>query len=154
MKRCAWAEGSALERDYHDWEWGRPAHDDRLLFEFLILQGAQAGLSWLTILQKRAGYREAFDNFQAEKMAGYSAAKIAELLANPSIVRNRLKIEAALANARACLDVRKEFGSFDRYIWQFVGGQPIRNAWQSISEIPSSSAESETMSKDLKKRGV
>jgi DNA-3-methyladenine glycosylase I len=153
MKRCAWAEGSALERAYHDEEWGRPVHDDRLLFEFLVLEGAQAGLSWRTILQKRQGYREAFDNFQAAKVAAYSEGKIAELLANPHIVRNRRKIEAAVGNARACLAIQQEFGSLDRYLWQLVGGRPIRNAWNSMAEIPTYSAESEAMSRDLKRRG-
>lgn len=153
MKRCAWAEGSDLERVYHDEEWGRPVHDDRLLFEFLVLQGAQAGLSWLTILKKRQGYREAFDNFQMEKVAAYSEQKIAELLANPNIIRNRLKIEAAVGNARACLAIQQEFGSLDRYLWQFVGGRPICNAWRRVEDIPASSPEAEAMCRDLKKRG-
>ena len=153
MKRCEWANASALEQEYHDKEWGRPVHDDRLLFEFLILEGAQAGLSWATILKKREGYREAFDNFQANKVARYSAARIADLLSNPKIVRNKLKVNAAVINARAYLDIQDEFGSFNNYVWTFVGGQTIQNSWKKISEIPASSAESEAMSKDLKKRG-
>ncbi len=153
MKRCEWANASALEQEYHDKEWGRPVHDDRLLFEFLILEGAQAGLSWATILKKREGYREAFDNFQANKVARYSAARIADLLSNPKIVRNKLKVNAAVINARAYLDIQDEFGSFNNYVWSFVGGQTIQNSWKKISEIPASSAESEAMSKDLKKRG-
>ncbi len=153
MKRCEWAKASVLEKEYHDKEWGRPVHDDRLLFEFLILEGAQAGLSWATILKKREGYREVFDNFQAKKVARYSAAKIADLLSNPKIVRNKLKVNAAVTNARAYLDIQDEFGSFDSYIWKFVGGQTIQNSWKKLSEIPASSPESEAMSKDLKKRG-
>jgi DNA-3-methyladenine glycosylase I len=153
MKRCPWAEGSDLERAYHDHEWGRPVHDDRLLFEFLVLEGAQAGLSWSTILKKREGYRRAFDNFEAAKVAAYSGAKIARLLEDPGIIRNRLKVRAAVTNARAFLAVQKEFGSFDAYIWQFVGGRPIRNAWQSLQQIPASTPESEAMSRDLKRRG-
>ncbi|MEN8190251.1 MAG: DNA-3-methyladenine glycosylase I [Thermodesulfobacteriota bacterium] len=153
MKRCEWAEGSVLEQEYHDHEWGRPVHDDRLLFEFLILEGAQAGLSWVTILKKREGYREAFDNFRAAKIARYDEAKINELLANPAIVRNRLKVNSAVGNARAFLEIQQEFGSFDQYIWDFVGGRPVRNSWKELSQIPTSTAQSDAMSRDLKKRG-
>ncbi len=153
MRRCEWANGSVLEQKYHDNEWGRPVHDDRLLFEFLILEGAQAGLSWLTILKKREGYRKAFDNFQANKMARYSEEKIANLLSNPEIVRNKLKVNAAVLNARVYLDIQDEFGSFDNYIWKFVGGQTIQNSWRKPSEIPTNSTESDIMSKDLKRRG-
>lgn len=153
MKRCEWSDGSELYQNYHDKEWGVPVHDDRLLFEFLILEGAQAGLSWLTILKKREGYRKAFDNFDAKKISRYSDKKIAKLLSNPEIVRNRLKINAAIINAKAFLDVQKEFGTFDSYIWQFVEGKTIRNRWKSISAIPASTPESDAMSRDLKKRG-
>jgi DNA-3-methyladenine glycosylase I len=137
---------------YHDEEWGVPVHDDRTLFEFLILEGAQAGLSWETILNKRENYRAAFDNFDAQKVACYDRRKVAQLLKNPGIVRNRLKIASAVRNAQALLRVQKEFGSFDRYIWQFVGGKPRVNSWKS-RQIPASSPESDAMSKDLKKRG-
>jgi len=153
MKRCEWANASVLEKEYHDKEWGRPVHDDRLLFEFLILEGAQAGLSWSTILNKREGYRKAFDNFQANKVARYTKKKIAELLSNPKIVRNKLKVNAAVINAKLYLDIQDEFGSFDSYIWQFVGGRTIQNSWKKLSEIPAISLESEAMSKELKKRG-
>ncbi len=151
--RCAWANASPLEQEYHDQEWGFPVHDDRLLFEALILDGAQAGLSWSLILGKRDNYREAFDHFDAEKIARYSEKKIATLLANPGIVRNRLKVRSAVSNAQAFLAAQKEHGSFDRYIWQFVDGQPIQNAWKTDLEVPATSAESDAMSKDLKKRG-
>jgi len=153
MKKCAWALNSALEEQYHDLEWGVPVHDDRLLFEFLILEGAQAGLSWSTILNKRENYRKAFDNFDPEKVARYDENKIAGLLADPSIIRNRLKIKAAISNAQAFLDVQRSFGSFDRYIWGFVDGKPIHNAWQSWSELPASTRLSEIMSKDLNQKG-
>jgi DNA-3-methyladenine glycosylase I len=138
---------------YHDTEWGVPVHDDRRLFEFLILEGAQAGLSWETVLKKRATYRKAFDNFDAKKIARYTSGRAKRLLANPGIIRNRLKIRAATKNAAAFLAVQKEFGSFNRYIWQFVGGKPRRNAWRSLKQLPSRTAESDAMSKDLKKRG-
>ncbi len=138
---------------YHDHEWGVPIHDDRSLFEFLVLEGAQAGLSWSTILRKREGYRKAFDNFDAKKISRYPEAVVSRLLANPEIIRNRLKVNAIITNARSFLRVQKEFGSFDRYIWRFVNGRPIQNSWKRMTEIPSSSAESETISKDLKKRG-
>jgi DNA-3-methyladenine glycosylase I len=151
--RCAWARGDPLYIDYHDTEWGVPQHDDRKLFEFLVLEGAQAGLSWLTILRKRENYREAFDNFDAGKVAAYDTKKLAELLSDKGIVRNRLKIEAAIQNARAFLALQKEFGSFDAYIWQFVGGKPRKNVWKTTGEIPPKTAESNAMSKDLIKRG-
>ncbi len=153
MNRCEWATASPLEQQYHDEEWGVPLHDDRRLFEFFILEGAQAGLSWRTILDKRDGYRRAFDRFDAEKIARYSEKKIAALISNPEIIRNRRKITAAIANARAFLDVRDTFGSFDRYIWQFVDGVPIQNAWKNASRIPAYTPISTAMSKDLKKRG-
>ncbi len=150
--RCAWAK-SKPNTGYHDNEWGVPHHDDRDLFELLILEGAQAGLSWSTILNKREGYRRAFDNFDAHRIASYDARKIKQLLANPGIVRNRLKIAAAIENAKAFLLVRKEFGTFDAYIWRFVDGRPVQNAWRSIREAPTSTPESDAMSKDLKNRG-
>jgi len=152
-QRCAWAEGSELMRRYHDEQWGVPTHDDRLLFELLVLEGAQAGLSWETILKKRDGYRAAFDGFQPELVAGYDETKIEALLANPGIVRNRMKVEAAIGNARALLAVVEEFGSFDAYVWGFVGGTPRKNQWQSLQEIPAHTSESDAMSKDLKRRG-
>jgi DNA-3-methyladenine glycosylase I len=153
VKRCEWAEGSELERSYHDNEWGVPIHDERTLFEFLILEGAQAGLSWSTILKKREGYRKAFDNFDVRKVARYTETDLSRLLGNPEIIRNRLKINAAVTNARAFLKVQEQFGSFDQYIWQFVDGRPIRNSWEKMSEVPSSTPASDTMSKDLKKKG-
>jgi DNA-3-methyladenine glycosylase I len=153
MKRCEWANKNELEQSYHDKEWGVPIHDDRSLFEFLILEGAQAGLSWSAILRKRAGYRKAFDNFDARKISRYSEADVSRLLANPEIIRNKLKINATITNARAFLQVQKQFGSFDRYIWQFVHGKSIQNSWKKMTDIPSSSPESEAMSKDLRKRG-
>jgi DNA-3-methyladenine glycosylase I len=151
--RCAWANKSPLEQEYHDTEWGVPLHEDRLLFEFLILEGAQAGLSWATILRKREGYRRAFDGFVPEIVASYDQRKVQELLGLQEIVRNRLKIEAAIRNAKAFLKVREEFGTFDTYIWRFVNGKQVRNSWKSISEVPPSTMESDAMSKDLKKRG-
>ncbi len=154
QKRCAWAEnGSELEKNYHDKEWGIPVHDDLLWFEFLTLEGAQAGLSWSTILNKREGYRQAFDQFDVEKIANYDVAKITELLDSPQIVRNRLKVNATVTNAQAFIRVQQEFGSFDAYIWQFVGGHPQINAWQTQAEVPATTATSDAMSKDLKKRG-
>jgi len=153
MKRCEWANKDALYISYHDHEWGVPIHDDRSLFEFLVLEGAQAGLSWSTILRKREGYRKAFDNFDAKKISNYSEAVVSRLLANPEIIRNRLKINAIVTNARSFLRIRKEFGSFDRYVWQFVNGRPIQNSWRRMTEIPSTTSESEAMSRDLKKRG-
>jgi DNA-3-methyladenine glycosylase I len=151
MKRCKWAT-SALSIVYHDNEWGVPKHDDPTLFEFLILEGAQAGLSWDTILKKRENYRRAFDGFDAALVAKYDHDKVKELLSNPGIVRNRLKLSAAIGNARAFIDVREECGSFDAYVWQFVYGQPIKNEWKS-AEIPTRTIESDAMSKDLKRRG-
>lgn len=153
QKRCAWAEGSDKYRRYHDQEWGVPVHDDRVLFEFLILEGAQAGLSWSTILNKREGYRSAFDNFDSEKVARYSGKKILKLLDNPEIVRNRLKINAAVNNARCFREIQREFGSFDSYIWNFVGAKTIQNKWRTVKSVPASTPESNAMSKDLKKRG-
>jgi DNA-3-methyladenine glycosylase I len=138
---------------YHDTEWGVPLHDDRGLFEFLILEGAQAGLSWSTILRKRMNYRRAFDRFDAKKVARYGEEKVGALLADEGIVRNRLKVAAAIQNARAFLAVQKEFGTFDAYIWQFTGGKPLRNGWRELSEVPARTAESDAMSKDLAKRG-
>ena len=151
--RCDWAGTDPLYVAYHDEEWGVPAHDDRTLFEFLILEGAQAGLSWSTILNKRENYRKAFDNFDPVKVARYDARKVAKLLADPGIVRNRLKIHAAIQNARAFLEIQREFGSFDAYLWQFVGGKPKLNKWKTLKEIPAHTAESDALSKDLKKRG-
>jgi DNA-3-methyladenine glycosylase I len=152
VPRCAWAK-RALDIRYHDQEWGVPQHDDRVLLEFLILEGAQAGLSWSTILEKRDNYRRAFDGFDARKVAGYDARRIRKLLADPGIVRNQLKIAAAIQNAKAFLTVQGEFGSFDAYIWRFVGGRPIRNAWQTPQDIPARTPESDAMSRDLLKRG-
>ena len=153
-RRCAWAaDVGPLYQKYHDREWGVPVHDDRCLFEFLILEGAQAGLSWSTILNKRENYRKACDNFDARKIARYDAARVRRLLRDPGIVRNRLKIRASILNARAFLAVQQEFGSFDRYIWQFVGGKPIRNSRRSMRQVPARTKESDAMSKDLKQRG-
>ena len=152
--RCKWATGgNELYLDYHDHEWGVPQHNDRVLFEFLILEGAQAGLSWSTILNKREGYREAFSGFDPEKVARYDKAKINKLLQDPAIVRNRLKIESAVINARAFLEVKEECGSFDAYIWRFTGGKPIQNFWKAMKQVPASTKESDAMSKDLKSRG-
>jgi DNA-3-methyladenine glycosylase I len=151
--RCSWATSDPLYLRYHDKEWGLPVHKDRKLFEMLVLEGAQAGLSWITILKKRENYRKAFDGFDAAKIARYDMRKIKSLLADKGIVRNRLKIGAAVKNARAFLTVRREFGSFDRYIWQFVGGRPKTNAWKTLKDIPPSTRESDAMSKDLRKRG-
>ncbi|MGB7054643.1 MAG: DNA-3-methyladenine glycosylase I [bacterium] len=153
-KRCAWAEGSSpLMLKYHDREWGVPVHRDRKLFEFLVLEGAQAGLSWKTILDRRGNYRRAFDNFDARKIAEYTKKDVNRLLRNKGIIRNRLKIEATIENAKRFLLVKKEFGSFDEYIWQFVGGKPKRNKFKKLSELPAQTQESQTMSRDLKKRG-
>ena len=151
-RRCEWATTEA-GITYHDTEWGVPLHDDRALFELLILEGAQAGLSWSTILNKRAGYRRAFDNFDARRVARYDARKVRQLLANTEIVRNTLKVKAAIKNAQEFLGVQKELGSFDAYIWQFVGGRPLQNARRSIREVPARTVESDAMSKDLAKRG-
>ncbi len=152
LVRCHWAQ-KEINIPYHDEEWGVPVHDDRLLFEFLILEGAQAGLSWDTILQKRARYREVFDNFDVSKIARYDRKKVRGLLADPGIIRNRLKIASTISNAQAFLKVQEEFGSFDKYLWQFVGGKPIRNAWKLHKQIPARTKESDAMSKDLQKRG-
>jgi DNA-3-methyladenine glycosylase I len=152
-KRCAWAGNDDLYQKYHDTEWGVPLHDDQRLFEFLILEGAQAGLSWITILRKRDNYRAAFDNFDANRIAAYDSNKIESLLQDAGIVRNRLKIQAAIINAQKFLDVQDEFGSFDRFIWQFVDGKTIQNSRRSLADIPSSTAESDAMSKELKRRG-
>ncbi len=150
-RRCEWAR-SELSIAYHDREWGVPLHDDRALLEFLILEGAQAGLSWETILRKREAYRRAFDQFDARAMARYGASKVKALLADPGIVRNRLKIAAAIQNAKAFIAVRQEFGSFDAYLWRFVGGRPRANAWRRHAEIPARTAESDALSRDLKAR--
>ena len=152
MQRCPWA---TLEPNitYHDEEWGVPVHDDRLLFEFLILEGAQAGLSWTTILKKRANYRKAFDGFHVEKIARYGARDVKRLLGDAGIVRNRLKIGATIENAKRFLAVRKEFGTFNAYLWSFVGGKPIQNRWQRMANVPARTAESDAMSRDLQRRG-
>ena len=152
VTRCRWAS-SDLNIPYHDEEWGVPVHDDRKLFEFVILEGAQAGLSWDTILKKRARYQEVFDGFDAQKIARYDKRKVQSLLADPGIIRNRLKIDATIGNARAFLDLQKEFGSFDAYIWRFVNGKPIQNKWKSHDKLPATAPESDAMSNDLKKRG-
>ena len=151
-QRCPWPTDE-LYVAYHDEEWGVPQHDDRHLFEMLILEGAQAGLSWSTILKKRQNYRAAFDNFNATKVAKYNAKKVAQLLSNPGIVRNRLKVAAAIQNAKAFLATQEEFGSFDAYIWQFVDGRPMQNRRRRMSDVPARTAESDAMSKDLAKRG-
>lgn len=153
MQRCEWADKNELLRSYHDNEWGVALHDDRSLFEFLVLEGAQAGLGWITILKKREGYRKAFDNFDARKISRFGPNDISRLLADSGIIRNRLKINAAITNARALLQVQEEFGSFDRYVWQFVNGQPIRNFWKALADIPASTPQSAALSKDLLKRG-
>ena len=152
-KRCGWVGDTEIQIGYHDEEWGVPVHDDRRLFEFLILEGAQAGLSWLTILRKRDSYRKAFDRFDPRKMAKYDKRKIGRLLKNEGIIRNKLKIYSAINNARAFLEVEKAFGSFNAYIWQFVNKSPIINGWKSLDQIPALTDESTLMSKDLKKRG-
>jgi DNA-3-methyladenine glycosylase I len=151
--RCAWCGTDPLYRDYHDREWGVPVTDDRLLFEFLVLEGAQAGLSWITILRKRPAYRLAYHQFAVERVAAYGAPDAARLLADPGIVRNRLKIAASIGNARAFIQVQSEFGSFAAYIWRFVDGRPLVNHWQTMAEIPPRTALSDTISADLKRRG-
>ncbi|UCG30230.1 MAG: DNA-3-methyladenine glycosylase I [candidate division WOR-3 bacterium] len=154
LKRCAWAEGSSAQMlRYHDLEWGVPVHNDRKLFEFLVLEGAQAGLSWKTILDRRRGYRRAFHNFDVRKISRYTKKDVTRLLKDKGIIRNRLKVAATIENARRFLEVTIEFGSFDGYIWQFVGGRPIKNKFRKIAELPAQTAESEAMSRDLKKRG-
>ncbi|MDD5180118.1 MAG: DNA-3-methyladenine glycosylase I [Gallionellaceae bacterium] len=151
--RCAWAGDTALYQAYHDEEWGVPLHGDRALFEFLVLEGAQAGLSWITILKKRAAYRAAFDNFDAARIARYGADKIESLLQDAGIVRNRLKVQATVTNAQKFLDVQEKFGSFDAFVWQFVGGKPRQNHWRGLAEVPASTLESDAMSRELKRRG-
>lgn len=151
--RCGWTGNDPLYLQYHDEEWGVPVHDDHKLFEFLILEGAQAGLSWITILRKRPAYRQAYADFDPQEVARYDDAQIAELLANPGIIRNRLKIQASIRNAQAFLKVQEEFGSFDAYLWQFVEGSPIQNAWRALSEIPAKTPLAEALSKDLVQRG-
>lgn len=152
-RRCKWAGEDPLYCDYHDKEWGIPVHDDRMLFEFLILEGAQAGLSWITILKKRENYREAFDGFDPIKIANYNSQKIETLMLNPGIVRNRRKIEATITNAKIYLDIQKEYGSFNKYIWSFVDHCTMVNHWESMEQLPAQTAESELMSKTLKKKG-
>ncbi len=153
LKRCAWAASSQQYIDYHDQEWGVPVHDDRKLFEMLVLEGMQAGLSWSLILKKRAGYIQAFDGFDANKIAAYDEQKYQALLLNPGIVRNKLKIQATIQNARAFLAVQAQVGSFDAFIWQFVDGRPLQNAWTTLQDLPAKSSISDTMSKELKRRG-
>jgi DNA-3-methyladenine glycosylase I len=153
VQRCGWCKSDPLYVAYHDEEWGVPVRDDRRLFEFLLLEGAQAGLSWITILRKRENYRRAFAGFDAEKVARYGLRQVERLLADPGIVRNRLKIEAAINNAKRFLAVQEEFGSFDAYIWRFVDGRPIVNRWKSLKQVPASTPESDTLSRDLKARG-
>jgi len=153
MHRCSWSTNEDIYIRYHDEEWGVPVHDDRKLFEFLILEGAQAGLSWITILKRREAYRDAFDQFDPEKVARYDKTKIEELLQRTDLIRNRLKINSAVTNAQAFLKVQEEFGSFDKYIWSFVDGEPIQNKWKKLNEIPAQTPLSVKISKDLKKRG-
>ena len=153
INRCGWSISDPLMIDYHDDEWGVPVHDDLKHFEMIVLDGAQAGLSWQTVLKKREAYREAFDNFDFRKVARYDDKKIKELLNNPGIIRNRLKVSSAIKNANAFLEVREEFGTFDKYIWQFVDHSTIHNTWKSLKELPAKTSESDIMSKDMKKRG-
>ncbi len=152
-KRCEWAGSDPAMRAYHDREWGRPVHDDRVLFEFLTLEGAQAGLSWSTILRKREAYRRAFAQFDPAAVARYGKRQVRQLMGDPGIVRNRLKIESAVSNAKALLRVQEEFGSFDRYIWRFVGGKPLRRRRRSLRDVPATTPESDAMSEDLRERG-
>jgi DNA-3-methyladenine glycosylase I len=151
--RCAWCLNDPLYTAYHDEEWGVPVHNDLKHFEFILLESAQAGLSWITILRKRENYRKAFDGFNPAQIAAYDGTKIEELMGNPGIIRNRRKIEATIQNAKTFLEVQKEFGSFDRYAWGFVGGKPVRNNWPTIKEVPAVTPQAEAMSKDMKKRG-
>jgi DNA-3-methyladenine glycosylase I len=153
FSRCPWAEGHPLLTAYHDEEWGRPVDDDRLLFEMLTLEGAQAGLNWLTILKKRGGYRRAFAGFEPQRVARFDAKRVSRLMQDEGIVRNRLKINSSVENARAFLEVQTEFGSFDAYVWQFVGGKPMINEWRSMKQVPPRTKDSDAMSKDLKSRG-
>lgn len=152
-ERCPWAENSALETAYHDEEWGVPVHDDRRLFEFLVLEGAQAGLSWSTILRKRDRYRAVFDDFDPARVAGYSAARVDRLLADPGIVRNRLKVESAVTNARAFLRIQEQHGSFDAWLWRFVDGEPVQNSWRRMTQVPASTPLSVELSGALRRRG-
>jgi len=152
-KRCGWAETAPLLGEYHDKEWGVPLHDDRKLFEFLVLEGVQAGLNWLIVLKKQDAFRRSFEDFNAERIARFSSADVRRLLGNSEIIRNRLKIEATVTNARQYISIQKEFGSFDSYIWKFVGGKPIKHGFRSLSSIPDKSKESDLMSEDLRKRG-
>ncbi len=151
--RCPWGDSDPLYVSYHDEEWGVPTHDDQKLFEMLILEGAQAGLSWITVLKKREGYRRSFSEFDPRRIARYDAKKVERLLANDGIIRNRLKVQSSIKNARAFLSVQREYGTFDRYIWGFVDGRPTRNAWALMEDIPAHTEQSDTMSKDLKRRG-
>ena len=153
MKRCDWCGNDPLYVKYHDEEWGVPVHDDKIHFEFLVLESAQAGLSWITVLKKRENYRKAYDGFDPIKVAKYDEQKVEDLLSNPGIIRNRKKIEASINNAKCFLEIQKEFGSFDKYIWGFVDNKPLKNSWQDISEVPATSQLSDIVSKDLKKRG-
>lgn len=153
MKKCSWATKHKLEEEYHDTEWGVPVYDERLLFEFLILEGAQAGLSWRTVLAKRPHYRSVFDNFDAKKIIHYDQNKIDELLNDSGIIRNKLKINSVITNAKAFLEIQKEYGCFSKFIWDFVGGKPVQNAWKTFEEIPTKTEISELMSKTLKKKG-
>lgn len=153
LNRCDWCKSDHLYMQYHDTEWGVPVHDDRKQFEFLVLESAQAGLSWLTVLKKRENYRAAYDNFEPAKVADYDEKKVEELLSNPGIIRNRRKVEASVINARKFLEIQKEFGSFDTYIWGFVNGRPVTNSCRNLSEVPAASALSDQISADLKKRG-
>jgi len=153
MKRCDWVGSEPIYLEYHDTEWGVPRHEDRKLFEFLLLEGAQAGLSWITILRKRENYRKAFADFDPEAVARFNQRSVERLLADPGIVRNRQKVEAAIANARAFLAVQEEFGSFDRYVWRFVDGAPLQNRWKTTRDVPAKTRESEAMSVDLSARG-
>jgi DNA-3-methyladenine glycosylase I len=150
--RCEWCNSEEIYKKYHDKEWGVPLHSDRKLFEFLILEGAQAGLSWITVLKKRDAYRQAFDQFDFNKVADYKERRIKSLLSNPGIIRNQLKVRGTVKNAQAFIKVREEFGTFNKYIWQFTDGRTIQNSWKSLKEIPAETAESQQMSKDLKKR--
>jgi|TARA_B110000305_G_C19403854_1_gene621619 DNA-3-methyladenine glycosylase I len=153
LSRCAWAGDNPLYQKYHDKEWGVPLHSDKKLFEFLILEGMQAGLSWITILKKRQAFREAFDGFDFNKVAKYPDRKIEQLLNNPDIIRNKLKVNAAVTNAQAFIRIRKEFGTFNQYIWQFVDHRPLQNSWKNLQELPAKTALAETITRDLKKRG-
>ncbi|MDF1780813.1 MAG: DNA-3-methyladenine glycosylase I [Alcanivoracaceae bacterium] len=153
QQRCPWCGNDPLYQDYHDNVWGVPVHDDTTLFEFLLLEGAQAGLSWITVLRKRENYRAAFDGFDATKIARYTDKRVEKLLQNPGIIRNRLKVQSAVSNARAFLEVQAQFGSFDRYMWDFVDGRPIINHFESMKDVPASTPIAEALSKDLKKRG-